>query len=186
MRRTGGGAGSPVYAAGDTYDQYVRAPLLCMTRLRSADIVIDVSNGLPYFSPSGGTDRQVCLMHHNHTDQWGARFPRVVARMAQWGENFWCRGCTPGVVSSPFRRRQPIALASIGVDHRSISVIENGVEIPEQRSLPKSTTPLFVALSRLSPISELTCFSRPGFGVPECTGGRSWSSATAQCSKRCA
>src|SRR3954471_14168090 len=41
----------PVADAGGTYGQYVRAPLAYWRHFGDADLVVDVENGLPFFSP---------------------------------------------------------------------------------------------------------------------------------------
>ena len=60
--------------SGGTYSQYLRAPAICTRRFRDADIVIDVQNGMPYFSPLWRRRPSVCVVHHVHTDQWATRF----------------------------------------------------------------------------------------------------------------
>ena len=91
-----------VVQAGGEFTQYLAAPVVCATRFRRADVVIDVENGLPYFSPFWRRSPSLCLVHHVHTDQWGDRFPGRGGRgMPDGGEpphagglpksNFCCR-----------------------------------------------------------------------------------------------
>src|SRR5665811_335158 len=65
--------------AGGTYTQYLLAPIVCATRFRRADVIIDVENGIPFFSPMWRRRPSICLIHHVHTDQWRARFLAPVA-----------------------------------------------------------------------------------------------------------
>jgi hypothetical protein len=37
--------------AGGTFSQYLLAPIICMTKLRRSEVIIDAENGFPYFSP---------------------------------------------------------------------------------------------------------------------------------------
>ena len=72
-------AGSPVtehaydvVALGGTYDQYLRAPWHLHRRARRGgafDVVLDVQNGIPYFTPLYTRTPVVCLVHHVHTEQ---------------------------------------------------------------------------------------------------------------------
>lgn len=161
----------PVREAGHTYDQYLRAPLLGATRLRSADLVIDVSNGLPFFSPLWRRRPSVCLVLHNHADQWGTRFRPAVAGAARWLENH--------AVPFVYRRRPFVAisdstahaLASVGIDRARITVIEPGVDRPETVAVRKATEPRFVVLARLVPHKRVDLVLEAWRSVQPITGG---------------
>ena len=136
---------------GGTYSQYLTAPIICMTRFRRADVIIDVENGLPYFSPLWRRQPSVCLVHHVHTDQWHGHFPRPIATA--------CQGVERRVMPLVYRNRTFVAvsnstadeLVAIGVPRDHIRVIESGVDLPETSSLARSEVPLFLSLNRLMP-----------------------------------
>ena len=136
---------------GGTYSQYLTAPFICMTRFRRADVIVDVENGLPYFSPLWRRRPSVCLVHHVHTDQWHGRFPGPVARV--------CQALERRVMPVVYRHRTFVAvsqstaeeLVAIGVSRDHIRVIESGVNLPETSSLTRSEEPLFLSLNRLMP-----------------------------------
>ena len=69
----------PVVSAGGTYDHYLRAPFVAR-RFRDWDVVVDVVNGFPYFSPIWWRGPRVCLFNHVHGHQWQLHFPRPSAR----------------------------------------------------------------------------------------------------------
>ena len=136
---------------GGTYSQYLTAPIICMTRFRRADVIIDVENGLPYFSPLWRRRPSVCLVHHVHTDQWHGHFPRPIATA--------CQAVERRVMPFIYRNRTFVAisnstaddLVAIGVPRDHIRVIESGVDLPETSSLTRSEEPLFLSLNRLVP-----------------------------------
>ena len=136
---------------GGTYSQYLTAPIICMTRFRQADVIIDVENGLPYFSPLWRRKPSVCLVHHLHTDQWHEHFPHSIATA--------CRAVERRMMPVVYRNRSFVAvsnstagdLVAIGVPRDHIRVIESGVELPETSSLTRSAEPLFLSLNRLVP-----------------------------------
>jgi SAM-dependent methyltransferase len=145
---------------------------MCMTRLRGADIVIDVSNGVPYFSPVWRRRPSVCLMLHSHADQWGLRFGPTTARVARWMEGT--------AVPYVYRHRKFVAISrstadaigSIGVDPRRVSIIETGVEAPPGGLATRSTEPLFVSLSRLVPHKRTDLLLEAWQSVHPVIGGR--------------
>ena len=140
-----------VIGAGGTYTQYIRAPWLCLSRFREADVIIDVENGIPYFSPLWRRGPSVCLMNHVHTDQWSDRFPRLVAAV--------CSAAERRVMPVVYRNRRFVAissstadaLAAIGVPRQHINMIEPGVDLHSGLPPKKSAEPLFVSLNRLVP-----------------------------------
>ena len=85
----------PVHQAGRTYSQYLVAPWRCATRLRRADVLIDVSNGVPFFSPLWRRRPLVCLALHFHGEQWATRFPRPFAALARAVERRGSSGRLP-------------------------------------------------------------------------------------------
>jgi glycosyltransferase involved in cell wall biosynthesis len=137
--------------SGGTYSQYLRAPAICARRFRDADIVIDVQNGMPYFSPLWRRRPTLCVVHHVHTDQWATRFPRPVAGVFRSIE----RSVMPFVYrNKPFvgiSRSTAQSLAAIGVPAESITVIESGVDAPPDASVARSGEPLLLSLNRLVP-----------------------------------
>ena len=139
----------PVVDAGGTYSQYLRAPIVYWRRFRRWDLVVDVENGVPFFSPLWRRGPVMCLVHHVHGDQWEQRFPPVVARVGWFLE----RRVMPWVYrSSVFLAVSPStasALREIGVAGSQIHLLPNAVEVREPGL--EDAAPLFLAVARLVP-----------------------------------
>jgi glycosyltransferase involved in cell wall biosynthesis len=140
-----------VIDAGGTYSQYVYAPWICLSRFRDADVIIDVENGLPYFSPLWRRRPSICLVNHVHTDQWRTRFPRPIAAC--------CRTVESQLMPVVYRNRGFVAISrstaetleDIGVRESAVTVIEPGIDIQSGPLPSKSEEPLFLSLNRLVP-----------------------------------
>jgi glycosyltransferase involved in cell wall biosynthesis len=162
----------PVYRAGGTFTQYIVGPILAVARFRSFDMIIDVENGLPYFSPLWRRRASICLVHHVHVDQWRTRFPALLADIAA--------GVERHVFPFVYRKRTFVAvspstasaLESIGVRRHQIRIIENGVDLPSTELPATSTEPLFVALARLVPHKRVDLLVKAWRIVEPVTGGR--------------
>jgi glycosyltransferase involved in cell wall biosynthesis len=149
-----------VIDAGGTYSQYLRAPAICLHRFRKADVVIDVQNGMPFFSPLWRRRPSVCLVHHVHTDQWATRFPRPFARVMQAAEHH--------IMPAVYRNRRYVAisrstqraLGSLGVPAESVTVIESGVDLHHGYVPPRSDEPLLLSLNRLVPHKRIDLLLR--------------------------
>jgi glycosyltransferase involved in cell wall biosynthesis len=106
-----------------------------MLRSERPDVVVDTQNGVPFFArmiAGAGRDgaRAVLLTHHCHREQWPVAGP-VLSRIGWFVESRlspWVHRRTPYVtVSEPSAEE----LVDLGVDRRRITVIRNGVDIPD-------------------------------------------------------
>ena len=128
--------------------------LLFLLRLR-ADLVVDVQNGLPFFSRLFVRCPVIVLVHHLHREQWRIVFGPLVGRIGWWIES-WLgprtyRRCQYVTVSQATRR----GLAAIGVPQARTVVIHNGLDATPVPPVARSSTPLLVAVSRLAPHKRL-------------------------------
>jgi len=161
----------PTYDAGGTYAQYLRLPFVARRRFRRPDVVVDVENGIPYFSPFWQRVPVICLVHHVHVEQWRMYFPGPLA----WVGRFLERRAMPRV----YRRSRFVAvsestatdLEALGIDRGRIDTIEMGSD-PVEVTAPVSTEPLFVALGRLVPHKRIDRLLGLWERVREATGGR--------------
>jgi glycosyltransferase involved in cell wall biosynthesis len=161
----------PVVEAGGTYSQYLRAPFAYRRHFSDVDLVVDVENGIPFFSPLWRRKPVLCLVHHIHEDQWATRFPAPVALLGRALEG----RAMPAVygrslflaVSESTRR----ALTAIGVPDARIRVITEGVEAASV-DMARSPTPLFTVLGRLVPHKRVDLVLRAWRVVQPIVGGQ--------------
>jgi glycosyltransferase involved in cell wall biosynthesis len=169
----GGPIGTHAYEVVDTggwLSQYLRVPLAYLRRFRSADIIVDVENGIPFFAPLWRRRPVVCLVHHVHTEQWDLYFPWLVARFGSFLEH--------RVMSRLYRRCAFVAvspstadaLARIGVDTERIHTITMGCD-PEERHSAAAREPTFLYLGRLVPHKRIDLLLQLWEQVRPHTGG---------------
>ncbi len=122
----------------------------------SADLVVDVQNGLPFLSRLVTRSPVVVLVHHLHREQWRIVFGPIVGRIGWWIESWLApriyRRCRYVTVSQATR----LGLAGVGVAESRTEVIHNGLDAVPPGCLPaRSAAPLLVAVSRLAPHKRL-------------------------------
>lgn len=146
----------PVIENGSTYSQYALAPLRYARHFRDVDLVVDVVNGMPFFSPLWRRGPRLCLLHHVHGDQWQQYFPGPVATAAASVER---RGLplvyrnTHFLTISPSTARE---LVDLGIGESRVHLVYLGVDTEMVRNrVPRSREPKFVALGRLAPNKRL-------------------------------
>lgn len=141
---------------GDHVNVYLRGLWnLARRRFGKVDVVLDVQNGLPFFTRLGTRKPVVVLVHHVHREQWPIVFPGLMGTVGWWIE----RRLAPLL----YRRSQYIAvsratrteLGELGVDRGRIAVVHNGTAPPPAVTSAKSPHPTIVVVSRLVPHKQI-------------------------------
>lgn len=161
----------PVVGLGGTYSQYLRAPLAHARRFRAWDLLVDVENGVPYFSPLWRRRPSICLVHHVHSEQWAMHFPAPVAAAGRFAERVvmpWVYRHRLFVAVSPSTAR---ALAAVGVPEDHIRVVVSGID-RRGPLLDEAPDPQFVAVGRLVTHKRVDLMLRAWGRVRPVTGGR--------------
>jgi glycosyltransferase involved in cell wall biosynthesis len=141
FRRRGGRL--TVYLHGLTY--------LLSRRGRHTDVVVDVQNGLPFFSPLVRRHGIVNLVHHVHREQWHIIFPGAEGRLGWWIESRLAPRLYrrfPYVTVSEASRKD---LVGLGVDAERISIVHNGIDAPRPVQVARADVPTICVLGRLVP-----------------------------------
>jgi len=160
-----------VVDGGGRFEHYLRYPLDYVLHHRDNDIVVDVADGMTYFTPLMRRRPTICFVHHVHTEHWAQWFRPPLAML---GRNIE-RKLTPRAYHNNLfvavSASTAEALESIGVDPSHIRIVNNGVDVPA-RVEPDSDEPLFVALGRLVPHKRYDLLARVWKRVRPETGGR--------------
>jgi glycosyltransferase involved in cell wall biosynthesis len=127
--------------------------LLALLRRRfgRVDVVVDVSNGVPFFSPLVRRGAVVGLMHHVHREQWPVVMPGPVARVGWFLES--------RVAPRVFRRRPMVTVSwttrreMVGLGYAETArVVHNGTTGPDVAPrVPRAGTPTICVLGRVVP-----------------------------------
>ena len=123
--------------------------------LGDPDVVIDVQNGLPFFSTLATDKPVVVLVHHVHREQWPVVYPGITGRVGWWIEH----RLAPWL----YRRAQYVAVSGatrselhqLGVRGPRIAVVHNGTEPYVAVGHGKSPTPMLAVVGRLVPHKQV-------------------------------
>jgi glycosyltransferase involved in cell wall biosynthesis len=159
-----------VVDSGGVYSQYLRTPLRYLRSFRSADLVVEVCNGMPFFVPLWRRGPTLCMVMHVHTELWNSRFGPVVAGFGRTVES--------GVLPRVHRRNLFVtisesshsSLVGVGVPSERIRILPHGVAEPPPL-FEKSTLPRFVAVGRLVGYKRIDLLLEMWEAVRERTGG---------------
>jgi glycosyltransferase involved in cell wall biosynthesis len=123
--------------------------------LGRADVVVDVQNGLPFFSRLVTRAPVVVLVHHVHREQWPVVYPGTTGKLGWWIE----RRLAPWL----YRRSQYVAvsratrseLRNLGVRGPRVAVVHNGTDPAISVPTRKSATPMVAVVGRLVPHKQV-------------------------------
>jgi glycosyltransferase involved in cell wall biosynthesis len=160
-----------VIRSGGTYGQFVRAPLVYWRRLRDSDLVVEVCNGMPFFTPAWCRQPTICLVNHVHTELWQMMFPRPIAAMGQYAESKVMPWLHRNNLFLTVSNSTADALRDIGVADDRIRQICNGVVQPDPLT-PRSPEPLFLALGRLTEYKRIDLLLKLWERVRHVVGGK--------------
>jgi glycosyltransferase involved in cell wall biosynthesis len=121
-------------------------------RLGGHEVVVDVQNGLPFFSALWCRRPLVVLVHHVHREQWRVVLPPLQARLGWWVESRLAprlyRRARYVAVSEATRRE----LVGLGVRPEAVTVVHNGMAAPGPAAAAARTPfPSVCVLGRLVP-----------------------------------
>lgn len=129
--------------------------MLAARRLGRPDVVIDVQNGIPFFSRILARWPTVVLVHHVHREQWPVIYRPTAARFGWWVES--------RRAVRHYRRSRYVAVSAVtrdelvdlGVDAHRIGVIHNGTSPAPPSEQSRSATPTITVLGRLVPHKQV-------------------------------
>jgi glycosyltransferase involved in cell wall biosynthesis len=128
---------------------------LARGRLGHVDLVVDVQNGLPFFTRAATRVPVVVLVHHVHREQWPVVYPGLVGKVGWSIEHRLAprlyRSCQYVAVSRATRDE----LVPLGVDRRRIAVVHNGTDPVVSTSAGKSAHPSIAVVGRLVPHKQV-------------------------------
>ncbi|MFK0111933.1 glycosyltransferase family 4 protein [Streptomyces sp. NPDC091217] len=159
-----------VSAGGDT-GHYLRTKHVFARHVGTADLLVEVCNGMPYLAPLWHRGPTVCLVNHVHTDLWQMRCAGPAAALGRRLERWALAGAHRGNLLVAVSESTASALTRIGVPEDRIRIVHNAVEEPGPRHA-KDREPLFLVMGRLVEYKRVDLLLRLWERVRPVTGGR--------------
>lgn len=128
---------------------------LLRRQLGRVDVVVDVQNGLPFFTVLGTRKPVVVLVHHVHREQWPVVYPGLFGTVGWWIESRLAprlyRGRQYVVVSRATRAE----LRELGVTGPRVAVVHNGTDAVVSTQHRKTAYPSICVVGRLVPHKQV-------------------------------
>jgi glycosyltransferase involved in cell wall biosynthesis len=148
--------GYTVTRRGGRYSVFLSVITARLLRRAKRDVaIVEIWNGVPWFSQLWGNKVRTTWLHHIHEDMWNESLPRLLAPIARWVE-IW--------LAPKFYRHTRIAtlatttrdeLISRGYRANHVVVAEPGID-PRYcpRNNAKTPSPTLLAVGRLAPVKR--------------------------------
>ncbi len=154
--RTSWRNGHRVIRKGGRYMVFPRAAISEMMQWHGPrDAVVEIWNGMPFFSPLWARCPYMIFHHHVHGEMWDMTLPPRLARLGRFFEERLApvlyRDARVVTVSESSQRE---LVEDLGFHPRRVSVIHNGLDPRFTPSRDRSPEPLVVAVGRLVPVKR--------------------------------
>ncbi len=128
---------------------------LARGHLGRADVVVDVQNGIPFFSRLVTGKPIIVLVHHVHREQWPIVYPGTTGKVGWWIESRLAPrlyAAQQYVTGSVATREE---LVRLGVDAERIEIVRYGTDRQRPSHTPKSAHPSVCVVGRLVPHKQV-------------------------------
>ncbi len=144
-----------VLRRGGRFSVYPRGLAHLVRHRHEYDAVVDVQNGVPFWSPLVTRLPVVTVVHHAHRDQWPVIMGRVLGAFGWFLES--------RVAPWVYRRSRYVTvsratledLTALGVDPERVTITYSGNDLPEDYAsydaVPRSPQPRLMVLGRMVP-----------------------------------
>jgi glycosyltransferase involved in cell wall biosynthesis len=147
--------GYAVIRRGSRYGVFPRSAAAELLGLMGrSDALVEVWNGVPWFSPVWYRRPRLTIVHHVHGPMWDQLMPKPLAAMgraleARVAPPLYRRGAT--VTPSESTREE---LLELGFRPDRVTAVPNGVEAYFTPRGPRAGTPLVLAVGRFAPVKR--------------------------------
>ena len=128
---------------------------LAARRLGPVDVVVDVQNGIPFFSRVATRAPVVVLVHHVHREQWPVVYGRGAAAVGWWLESRLAPRLYRSSVYVTVSAHTRDELVRLGVNAERITVVHNGGAVVPPGPPQPHPDPRLVCLGRLVPHKQV-------------------------------
>jgi glycosyltransferase involved in cell wall biosynthesis len=141
--------GIPIRRVGNALSVYLRVPFVYLSEFRNRfDVVIDSSNGTPFFSPLFSLKPKICIVYHVHRNVFKKYLPKWAAAFFAWSESHLVPLVYRGVHFVTISDDTLSEMRQSGVGARTTGLVRCGVDknlVPAE----KAATPTVLYLGRL-------------------------------------
>ena len=161
-------SGHPAVATRDGYQvirragRYLVFPRAAIAELTGrhgpSDGLLEIWNGMPFFSPLWYRGPRVVMLHHVHAEMWDMVLGDDNPTLAKIGDTIERRVAPPvyrrSRIVTPSESARDEIVSLLRIPQRQIDVVHNGIGLAFRPGDTKTTQPSIVAVARLVPVKR--------------------------------
>jgi glycosyltransferase involved in cell wall biosynthesis len=140
--------GINIIRSGNSATLYLIAPFVYFNLKEKPDIVIDVENGIPFFTPIFSKTKNVLHIHHVHKDVWFKEFKFPISFIGYLIET--------KILPFFYKKSKVITISDSSkkeIEHerlgRVIGIVNPGIDFPDFKRFSKEKKPTLLFLNRI-------------------------------------
>lgn len=148
--------GITIYRKGGRFSVYLWAPYLYLTKLRTkTDIIIDIENGIPFFTPLFSTKKKIALVYHVHGKQFFYELPLFLGFVGFFLEKYVFPILYKNVPIMSISKSSKAELIKLGFPKSNIHIVTPGVHYVSDKKKEKYKKPTILYLGRIKKYKRL-------------------------------
>ena len=144
--------GISIVRKGGRFSVYIWAMIYYLREFKkNADLIVDVENGIPFFTPFYSRKRKICLVYHVHADQWFYELPFPLNSIGYFLEKRIFPITYRNIPIMAISKSTKKALVKLGFSEKNITIVEPGVSMKNSNieKINKYKTPTLIYLGRI-------------------------------------
>jgi len=149
--------GINIIRAGKEESLYLLAPIEYLRLKEKPDIIIDVENGIPFFSPFFSSKKKILHIHHIHRDVWFRQEGFPLAHIGWFLET--------KLMPLVYRSKAIVTISNSSREEikeeglrNVLGVVNPGIELPKYKQYKKDKSPTVLFLNRIKKYKGIDTF----------------------------
>jgi len=143
--------GIDIIRTGNALTLYLLAPLTYRKLKEKPDVIVDVENGIPFFSPLFSKCKRVLHIHHVHKEVWAKQASFPIALIGRFLETklmplFYKKS---KIITISKSSAETIEKENIGNKEQILGIVNPGIEFYKIKKMQKSKNPSILFLNRI-------------------------------------
>lgn len=148
--------GITVYRKGGRFSVYFWAPLVYLTTLRKqTDVIIDIENGIPFFTPLFSLKKKIAIVYHVHGKQFFYELPLPLSVIGFFLEKYVFPILYTNVPIISISKSSKAELVKLGFPSSHIHIVTPGVQYVSNGKHEKYKKPTILYLGRIKKYKRL-------------------------------
>ncbi len=138
-----------IIRTGKTFSLYLFAPIAYLKLKKKPDVIIDIENGIPFFSPFFSTKQKILHIHHIHQDVWLKEFNFPLSQIGNFLESKLMPFIYKKIPTTTLSESSKKEILEKKYANNIPKMIPPGIEFYKTKKFKKAKEPTLLFLNRI-------------------------------------